>query len=182
MEAFRQGLRELGYVEGKNILIEYRHSEGKPDRLAALAAELVRLKVDVIVTSGPTDPRRQENNLHDSHCVCAGRRSCRKRFSRQSGAAWRQRYWTDLPFSGATWKTTGVFKESFLISPAWPFWDDSRGHVHFLKGEEPEGVARRFDTFDLLNSKDIKIWPSEPQRRDGLTRFSCCRVLCSMLI
>jgi putative ABC transport system substrate-binding protein len=51
-DAFRLGLRELGYVEGKNIVIEYRHAEGKLDRLSALAAELVRLKVDVIVTGG----------------------------------------------------------------------------------------------------------------------------------
>jgi putative ABC transport system substrate-binding protein len=51
-EAFRQGLRELGYVEGKNIVIEWRYGEGKPDRLSELAAELVRLKVDVIVTAG----------------------------------------------------------------------------------------------------------------------------------
>jgi putative ABC transport system substrate-binding protein len=52
IEAFRQGLRELGYVEGKNIVIEYRYAEEKQDRLSALAAELVRLKVDVIVTGG----------------------------------------------------------------------------------------------------------------------------------
>ena len=51
-QAFRQGLRELGYVEGKNIAIEYRYSEGKRDRIPELAAELVRLKVDVIVTGG----------------------------------------------------------------------------------------------------------------------------------
>src|SRR6266478_7288932 len=57
IEAFRQGLRELGYVEGKNIVIEWRYAEGKLDRLPALAAELVRLKVDVIVTSGPTVTR-----------------------------------------------------------------------------------------------------------------------------
>ena len=56
-EAFRQGLRQLGYVEGKNIVIEWRYAEGKPDRLPALAAELVRLKVDVIVTGGPVPTR-----------------------------------------------------------------------------------------------------------------------------
>ena len=52
-EAFRQGLRDLGYVEGKNIVIEWRSGEGKRDRFPALAADLVRLKVDVIVTAGP---------------------------------------------------------------------------------------------------------------------------------
>ena len=57
MDAFRQGLRELGYVEGNNIVIERRHAEGKLDRLPELAAELVRLNVDVIVTSGPTATR-----------------------------------------------------------------------------------------------------------------------------
>ena len=52
VEAFRQRLRELGYVEGKNIVIEYRYAEGKLERLPDLAAELVGLKVDVIVTGG----------------------------------------------------------------------------------------------------------------------------------
>jgi len=64
IEAFRQGLRELGYVEGKDIVIEYRAAEGKLDRLPALAAELVRLKVDVIVTSGlgSTRPANEATN------------------------------------------------------------------------------------------------------------------------
>jgi ABC-type uncharacterized transport system substrate-binding protein len=51
-EAFRQGLRDLGYVEGRNVVIEYRDAEGKLERLPALAAELVALKVDVILAGG----------------------------------------------------------------------------------------------------------------------------------
>jgi putative ABC transport system substrate-binding protein len=49
---FRQGMRELGYVEGKNLRIEWRSAEGKPERLAGLAAELVHLKMDVVVAGG----------------------------------------------------------------------------------------------------------------------------------
>ena len=57
LEAFRQGLRERGYTEGKNIAIEYRYAEGKIDRLPLLAAELVKLKVDVIVTTAEMGAR-----------------------------------------------------------------------------------------------------------------------------
>jgi len=56
-EAFREGLRELGYVEGKNIVIEWRFAQGKPDQVQRNAAELVRLKVDVIITGGAADTR-----------------------------------------------------------------------------------------------------------------------------
>ena len=60
-EAFRQGLQEVGYVEGKNIIIEYRYAESRLERFPGLAAELVRLKVDIIVTSGraATDAAKQ---------------------------------------------------------------------------------------------------------------------------
>ena len=56
-ETFQQGLRELGYVEGKNIVIEYQFADRNLDRVPALAAELVRLNVNVIVTEGPTATR-----------------------------------------------------------------------------------------------------------------------------
>jgi putative ABC transport system substrate-binding protein len=57
LESFKQGLRELGYVEGKNILLEYRYAEGKYDRLPALVTELVREKVDVIITTSSISAR-----------------------------------------------------------------------------------------------------------------------------
>src|SRR5262249_56352144 len=54
IEALREGLSEFGYVEDKNIVIEWRFAEGKPDRLPGLVAELLRLTVEAIVTAGPT--------------------------------------------------------------------------------------------------------------------------------
>ena len=57
IEAFRQGLRAFGYVEGKDIVIEYRNAAGKVDQVPRNAVELVRLKVDIVVTAGPTDTR-----------------------------------------------------------------------------------------------------------------------------
>jgi len=56
-KAFRQGLRDLGYIEGQTITIDYRYAEEKPERQLEFAAELVRLKVDVILTSGATSTR-----------------------------------------------------------------------------------------------------------------------------
>jgi len=64
VEAFRLGLRQLGYVEGQNILIEWRYADGRSDRLPDLAAELVRIKIDVIVTSAtsPTQAAKKATN------------------------------------------------------------------------------------------------------------------------
>src|SRR5262245_18510505 len=60
-EPFRAALRELGYIEGQNIAIEYRYAEGKRDRFAELAAELVRLKVDIILVGGDGSTRAAKN-------------------------------------------------------------------------------------------------------------------------
>ena len=81
-EGIRLALRELGYIEGQNIAIEYRYAEGKHDRSPELAAELVRLKVDIIVVAGggPADPGGQECDQDDSHRYGGrGVRSCRGR-------------------------------------------------------------------------------------------------------
>jgi putative tryptophan/tyrosine transport system substrate-binding protein len=61
LQAFRQGLLDLGWVEGKNISIEYRYAEGQNDRLPDLAADLVRLKVDIIVTAVTPDALAAKN-------------------------------------------------------------------------------------------------------------------------
>jgi putative tryptophan/tyrosine transport system substrate-binding protein len=70
-EALHQGLRELGYVEGKNITIEYRFADGKVDHVLQNAAELVRLKVDVIVTAGPTDTHAAKESTNTIPIVMA---------------------------------------------------------------------------------------------------------------
>jgi putative tryptophan/tyrosine transport system substrate-binding protein len=71
-EAIRLGLRELGYIEGQNIAIEYRYAEGKPDRFPELAAELVRLKVDIIVVAGNAPIRAAKNATKTIPILMAG--------------------------------------------------------------------------------------------------------------
>ena len=66
LDAFRQGLRELGWVEGQNIVIDYRYAEGRVDRLPDLAAELVRLKVDLIVASAGTQAATAAKNATET--------------------------------------------------------------------------------------------------------------------
>ena len=82
-EAFRSGLREHGWVEGKNISIEYRYAEGRNDRLPGLAADFVRLKVDVIVASASPDALAAQRVTKTVPIVVAGReRPCCHRAGR----------------------------------------------------------------------------------------------------
>jgi putative tryptophan/tyrosine transport system substrate-binding protein len=72
LEAFRQGLRDLGYVEGRNILIESRFAEGQADRCPALAAELVRVPVDVLVAAGTAPIQAAQHATSTIPIVMAG--------------------------------------------------------------------------------------------------------------
>jgi len=92
----RSGLRELGYVEGKNILIEWRHEEGRLERLDEFAAEFVRLKVDVIVTAAPSLPIPGHDNGN-----------CRSRFLVRAG------------HSGQRSGASGSNPKSKILRPRW---------------------------------------------------------------
>jgi putative ABC transport system substrate-binding protein len=99
LETFRQELSKLGWIEGKNLVFEYRFAEQKPERVPELAAELVRLKVDLIVTSGvpPALEAKKATSTIPIVMVTAGDPvggACW-----ESGAAGRQCHW-DLEFSG----------------------------------------------------------------------------------
>ena len=103
-EGIRLALRERGYIEGQNIAIEYRYAEGKVDRAPELAAELVHLKVDIIVVAGggPMDSGGHECDQDDSHRY-GGRwgRSCRGRPT-----------WKALPVPAATSPALQTFPEN----------------------------------------------------------------------
>ena len=109
IEAFRQGLRELGHVEGKSIVIEYRYADGKLDRVPALAAELVHLKVDVIVTGGSGSTRSANEATNTIPIVMTQDPDPSwQRVCRQPGATWREHYWIVNSFPGAKRQTTGA--------------------------------------------------------------------------
>ena len=91
-EASPQGLRDLGWVEGQNIVIEFRPAEGRLDRLPALATELVRLKVDVIVATPTPGALGQERHRNDSHRRHKSYGSGRARAHSESRASKRKRH------------------------------------------------------------------------------------------
>ena len=93
LDAFRQEMNKLGWIEGKSIIIEYRFADQKSERLPELAAELVRLRVDVIVVGGlPGGFSCEESDYNDSYRNDDSWGSRGHRFGCQSGAAGRQRH------------------------------------------------------------------------------------------
>ena len=111
---FRRELRALDYVEAKNIAIEYRSTENKPDRLPALADELVRLKVDVLFAPSTNMAlARQKRYQDDPYRFCRLRGSRCSRTGRQPSAAWRKHHWVDPPCPVLVGKRLELLKETF---------------------------------------------------------------------
>ena len=143
IEAFRQGLRELGYVEGKNIVIELRYAEGKLDRLPALAAELVRLKVDIIVTAGPLPTRAAKEATTTIPIVMTNDPDpVGNRIHRQPCAAWWEHHRVVHTCPRAKRKTTGAVEgdhsQALPRGGLWNF-DQTRPRTSVKRG----GTRRR---------------------------------------
>jgi putative tryptophan/tyrosine transport system substrate-binding protein len=137
IEAFQQGLRELGYIEGKNIVIESRYAEGKLDQLPALVAELVALKVEILVSGGPIPTRAAKRATATIPIVMTqdtdpvGQRVCR-----QPGATGRKHYRIVYSHPGAKRKTAGAFEGDYSQAlPHGGFWD--------LEHAGPRAIVKR---------------------------------------
>ena len=104
---FVERLRELGWIEGRNVAMEYRWAEGRMDRYADIAAELVRQKVDVIVTySTPTVIAIKRATPVDPNRLCFGHRPSGQRPCREPRASWWQRYGFVEPVGRFCWQAT----------------------------------------------------------------------------
>jgi ABC-type uncharacterized transport system substrate-binding protein len=161
-EAFRRGLRELGYVEGKNVVLEFRYADGHFDRIPALVSELIRLNVDIIVTAGPslTGPVRKATSTipivmtNDSDPVGSGFVAS---LARPGGNV------TGL--TGLARELSGkrleLLKEMFpkLSRAAILGISDIPGNARALRETELAAAALGIQTqyFDILTGKDIEL-------------------------
>ena len=96
-------LRELGWIENRTVAIEYRWSEGRAERYAEIAAEFVRMNVDVIVTVGSAVPTVRQATHYHPNCLCCGDRPGPQRPRRKFGEARRQRHRTIAASGQSCW-------------------------------------------------------------------------------
>jgi ABC transporter substrate binding protein len=135
--AFVQRLRELGRIEGRTVAIEYRWAEGREERFAEIAAEFVRLKVDVIVTSGTPAVMASKKATSVIPIVCDGGGPSRHRASRKSGASGRQRHRFVEP-NGRYW-----WQETRTLARGRPWSQPFGGHGQCRQSPSCAGDERR---------------------------------------
>jgi putative ABC transport system substrate-binding protein len=181
-EGFRQGLRELGYIEGRNIAVEWRFAKRKIDRLPELAAELVRLKLDVIVTLGTTPTRAARKATSTIPIVMANvgdpvRTGIVASLARPEGNI------TGLTTLSPdlAGKRLELLKEAFpQISRVAALWDSSRRMSEF-QFKETETAARELGV--QLQSLTVKRLPynlenvfrtAVKERIEALSQLGCC--------
>ena len=107
LDAFRKGLRELGYFDGQNIILEYRFGEGKSDEVTSLAMELVRSKVDIIVTAGPAATRSAKQATATIPIVMGNEGDPIGSFCCEPCPTWRKHHWTLSSLSRDKRQTAG---------------------------------------------------------------------------
>ena len=147
-------------MEGKNIVIEWRYAEGKADRERELAAELVRLKVDIIVTAGPSVTRAAKEATTTIPIVFAQRRSCCQRVRRQPCATWREHHWIVNSCPGDSGKRLELLKEIVpKLSRVTVIGSSTEpGTAQFLKEMElaAGSLKVKLQYLDVLSSTDIE--------------------------
>ena len=177
-DAFRQGLRDLGYAEGNNIIIEWRSSERSRDRQRALAAELVRIKVDVIVAVGSGDIRAAKEATAKIPIVMiqGGDGSGFVNSLARPGGNITGLATLRPELSG---KRLEILKEVVPKLSRVAIFASSGSADYGLELKEIEidagPLGLKLQSFDIRSLKDLKV-PSKPQLRAALTRFfSGCR-------
>ena len=159
-DAFVERLRELGWIEGRTIAIEYRWSEGRPERAAEIAAEFVRLKVDVIVTVGTGVAASKQATAVIPIVFAVGDRPGRRRPGRKSGATGRQRHWTvdpSSPILPASGSNSCV--RLFPGSAGWQSW---------LMLAIPEAVLEMGEVQAAARTLGLEVAPLEIRRAEDI--------------
>ena len=171
VEAFRQGLNELGYAEGQNIVIEYRYADRKRDRLPQMAAELVRLKVDVIVTTGTPPTRAAQRATKTIPIVMTIVGSPVPRFAASYAKPGGNITGLSTQTQGLYGKRLELLKEAFpQVSRVAVIWDPARA-VTKLGFRETEAAARvlglQLQSVEFTGANDLDALAAITRGRAG---------------
>ena len=160
---FVQRLRELGWIEGRTVAIEYRWAEGRSERFAEIAAEFVRLKVDVIVTAGTAAARRgKAGDIDHPDRLRGGGRPGRHRPGRKPGAAGRQRH-RPVDSADRRWPASGsnCCARSSRSRAGWRSWPIVGNPAAVLEMGEVQAAARTLGlevaSLEIRRAEDIAL-------------------------